>query len=251
MIIRPFNLVHIGVLLLAVILTIVASLLLRKKEQKTKDYIMIGVAIFNIVFFVVYKIWLANDATYEGFSIWKELPLQLCNINMFLIPLGIILKNKYLLTFSFYIAPLGALMALVFPDINFINNDIFMLRNIGFYGTHIIIFGMGLMLAPLGYIEPKMKNIPVLLISAVIFSLGAFVINILLGLTTGENINYFYVMNPSGISILELFWSLIPVKYLYLLPAALILTVYVVIVDLIYRGILFINKKLTKKAKED
>ena len=58
-------------------------------------------------------------------------------------------------------------------------------------------------------------------------------------------------MNPAGISILELFWSLIPVKYLYLLPAALILTVYVVIVDLIYRGILFINKKLTKKAKED
>lgn len=39
--------------------------------------------------------------------------------------------------------------------------------------------------------------------------------------------------------------------YEYLLPAALILTVYVVIVDLIYRGILFINKKLTKKAKED
>ena len=43
---------------------------------------------------------------------------------MFLIPLGIILKNKYLLTFSFYIAPLGALMALLFPDTNFINNNI-------------------------------------------------------------------------------------------------------------------------------
>ena len=142
-------------------------------------------------------------------------------------------------------------MALMFPQLDFINNNVFMLRNIGFYGTHIIIFAMGLMLAPLGYIEPKMKNIPVLLISAVIFSLGAFVINILLGLTTGVDVNYFYVMNPAGISILELFWSLIPVKYLYLLPAALILTVYVVIVDLIYRGILFINKKLTKKAKED
>ena len=142
-------------------------------------------------------------------------------------------------------------MALMFPQLDFINNNVFMLRNIGFYGTHIIIFAMGLMLAPLGYIEPKMKNIPVLLISAVIFSLGAFVVNILLGLTTGVDVNYFYVMNPEGISILELFWSLIPVKYLYLLPAALILTVYVLIVDLIYRGILFINKKLTKKAKED
>ena len=244
MIIKPFNLVHIVVLLLAVALTITASLLLRKKEQKTKDYIMVGLSIFNIIFFIIYKIWLSND-DYD-FNIWKELPLQLCNINMFLIPLGIILKNKYLLTFSFYIAPLGALMALVFPDTNFINNDIFMLRNIGFYGTHIIIFGMGLMLASLGYVEPKLKNIKVLLISAVIFSLGAFIVNILLRLATGVDVNYFYAMDPSGISILELFWKLIPVKYLYLLPAVVILTIYTLIVDLIYRGILLINKKLTK-----
>ena len=244
MIIKPFNLVHIVVLLLAVALTITGSLLLRKKEQKTKDYIMVGLSIFNIIFFIIYKIWLSND-DYD-FNIWKELPLQLCNINMFLIPLGIILKNKYLLTFSFYIAPLGALMALVFPDTNFINNDIFMLRNIGFYGTHIIIFGMGLMLASLGYVEPKLKNIKVLLISAVIFSLGAFIVNILLRLATGVDVNYFYAMDPSGISILELFWKLIPVKYLYLLPAVVILTIYTLIVDLIYRGILLINKKLTK-----
>ena len=40
MIIRPFNLVHICVLLIAVILTISAIILLRKKEQKTKDYII-------------------------------------------------------------------------------------------------------------------------------------------------------------------------------------------------------------------
>ena len=92
MIIKPFNLVHIVVLLLAVALTITASLLLRKKEQKTKDYIMVGLSIFNIIFFIIYKIWLSKD-DYD-FNIWKELPLQLCNINMFLIPLGIILKNK-------------------------------------------------------------------------------------------------------------------------------------------------------------
>lgn len=245
MIIRPFNLVHMGVILFAIILTIVASLLLRKKEQKKKDYIMIGLAIFNILLFVVYKIWLANDD--YPFNIWKELPLQLCNINMFLIPLGIIFKNKYLLTFSFYIAPLGALMAMLFPNLDFINNNLFMFRNIGFYGTHIIIFAMGLMLAPLGYIEPKMKNLKILLISTIIFSLGAFIVNILLIAITGvEDINYFYVMTPEGISILELFWSLIPVKYLYLLPAIVIISLYVLIVDLIYRGILFINKKIIK-----
>jgi uncharacterized membrane protein YwaF len=156
------------------------------------------------------------------------------------------LKNKYLLTFSFYVAPLGAFMALIFPDINFINNDIFMLRNIGYYGTHIIIFAMGLMIAPLGYVKPSINNIKVLLISAVAFSLVAFIINLLLRSATGVDVNYFYAMDPKGISILVLFWKLIPIQYLYLLPAIVILIAYMFIVDLIYRSILFINKKIIK-----
>lgn len=137
-------------------------------------------------------------------------------------------------------------MALIFPDINFINNDIFMLRNIGYYGTHIIIFAMGLMIAPLGYVKPSINNIKVLLISAVAFSLGAFIINLLLRSATGVDVNYFYAMDPKGISILVLFWKLIPIKYLYLLPAIVILIAYMFIVDLIYRSILFVNKKIIK-----
>ena len=51
MIIRPFNLVHIIVLLITVIVTVVLSLILRKKDQKFKDRFVIGLAIFNILFF--------------------------------------------------------------------------------------------------------------------------------------------------------------------------------------------------------
>ncbi|MBQ8292475.1 MAG: YwaF family protein [Bacilli bacterium] len=244
MIIKPFNLVHIGVLLFTVIFTVSLSLLLRKKDQAFKDKFLIGLAIFDIIFFIAYKIWLSQDG--YDFVIWKELPLQLCNINMFLIPIGVYKKNKYLLTFSFYIAPLGALMALLFPELAFMNNSIFMFRNIGFYGTHIIIIAMGVMLATLGYVEPKIKNISILLISAAVFSLGAFIVNNLFNLIVDVETNYFFVMDPSGISILELFWSWIPIKFLYLLPATVILAIYTLIIDLIYRLILFINKKITK-----
>lgn len=242
MIIKSFNLVHIGVLLLTFSTLIVLSSVLRKKNQKIKDCIIIGISIFNILFFILYKYWLSQD-DYD-FNIWKELPLHLCNINMFLIPLGILLKNKYLLTFSFYVAPLGALMALLFPDLAFINNSIFMLRNIGFYGTHIIIFCLGFLLGTLGYVEIRLSNIPKLLISSVCFSVVAFLINLLLTAITGVEVNYFYTMDPSGISILELFWSFIPLKYLYLLPAILILCGYVVILVLGNKVILFLKKKL-------
>lgn len=244
MIIKPFNLVHVTVLLLAILMLVVLSIILRKKDQKIKDLVIIGLSIFNILFFVVYKFWLSQD-DYD-FNIWNELPLHLCNINMFLIPLGILKKNKYLLTFSFYVAPLGAFMALLFPDLSFINNSIFLLRNIGYYGTHIIIFCLGFLLGTLGYVELKLNNIPKLIISAACFSFAAFLINLLLKAVTDVDVNYFYVMNPSGISILELFWSFIPLKYLYLLPAIFILCGYVAILDLINKLIVFLKKKSTR-----
>ena len=49
--------------------------------------------ISNIIFFVLYKVWLVFDDF--DFVFWKELPLQLCNINMFLIIIAAKYKNKF------------------------------------------------------------------------------------------------------------------------------------------------------------
>ena len=43
----------------------------------------------------------------NGFNIFNELPLHLCNINLFLIPLGVWKRNRSIMGFSFFVAPLG------------------------------------------------------------------------------------------------------------------------------------------------
>lgn len=227
MIIKQFNLTYFLVLLIIVIYIALVSFLFKKRSQRQKDLFMVSLGMFNILFFLVYKICLSQD-DYE-FIIWKELPLQLCNINMFIIPLAVIFKNKYLLSFGFYVAPLAAIMAITFPELAFTNNSIFLMRNIGFYGTHSVIAIMGILLFSLGYIKPNVKDFIPLTLAATVLSLFAFLINLLLFSITNVETNYFFTMHTSDISLLNLFYNLIPVKYIYLLPALGILIAYVLI----------------------
>lgn len=244
MIIRTFNLVWLVVILLFTATTIILTKLFRNKDQKIKDRFMIIFGLSNILLFILYKLWLSMD-DYD-FIIWDEFPLQLCNINMFLIIIGVKTKNKFLTTFSSYVAPIGAIMAMTFADPSFTNNSIFLLRNIGYYGTHGIIFIMGILLFTLGYQEIKFRDILYLLPSMVIISLGAYLLNNLFYLIVNYKTNYFYTCSHAGVSLLEIFWNWIPLEYLYLLPAAPIFVIYICILN----GCVLLKKFIEKKIKK-
>ena len=68
--------------------------------------------------------------------IFNELSLHLCNINLFLTPLGVWKRNRSIMGFSFFVAPLGALMALLFPEPLFSGFSLFLSRIFGYYVTH-------------------------------------------------------------------------------------------------------------------
>ena len=77
------------------------------------------------------------------------------------------------------------------------------------------------------YIFSECQSVPMLLMQIIgnklILSSCAFAVNILIRRFTGSPANYFYTYDPEGISILELFWSLLPVRYLYCSFAVIIL----------------------------
>ena len=225
MIIKAFNIVWLLVISLFIAAAIFVTVKFKTKEQKAKDKFMIILGIANIIFFVLYKVWLVFDDF--DFVFWKELPLQLCNINMFLIIIAAKSKNKFLTVFSSYVAPLGAIMAMTFAEPGFTDNSIFLLRNIGFYGTHGIILMMGILLFTLGYQKPSFKDIIYLLPALVVLSFSAYLVNNLFGLIVNCKTNYFFTCSPSGIGLLETFWGWIPLEYLYLLPAAPIFILYI------------------------
>ncbi len=238
-IMRTFNPLFFATFGAFIALLVIASLILKNRSEKTKKIVLITACVLTFVGFFIYKYFLSIDAEYDklvietrgGFSWWAELPLQLCNINMILIPIAVATKFRPLMSFSFFLAPLGALMALLSPAVGFDGYSIWLPRMLGFYGTHFMIIIEGLALATFGFYRPKFKDFPKTILTLVILLLVITGVNLLL-IKTGlyERANYFFTMEHEGISILKLFWSWIPVPVLYLLPGSVILLTYMSLV---------------------
>jgi len=192
--ITPFRGLHLLLLLLTAAAVLLIFLLLRGKPEARRSRYLIGVCFFNLALFTVYKLSLSLDTAYirayypNGFNIFNELPLHLCNINLFLIPLGVWKRNRSIMGFSFFVAPLGAL-------------------------------------ATLGFYRPDPRDIPRILKTFGLLAVGAHLINLLLRLTLCPEANYFFTYGAE-IGVLKLFWRIIPAPLLYGLPAPLILAGY-------------------------
>ena len=109
--ITPFRGLHLLLLLLTAAAALLIFLLLRKKSEARRSRFLIGMCLFNLALFTAYKLSLSMDAAYvrayypNGFNIFNELPLHLCNINLFLIPIGLWKRNRSILGFAFFVAP--------------------------------------------------------------------------------------------------------------------------------------------------
>ena len=234
MIIEAFNGTYFLLLGLIIAASVVITLLLQKKSEDVRRKVLLGICLLNVFVLIIYKfgLWYGTYGlpdTY-AFEIWAELPLHLCNISLILAPLSIAMRNKNLMGFCFFVSPLGAFFAMSFPSDGFYNASVFAPHMIGYYGTHAIVIIVGMLLVTLGLYSPRFKEIPKLILFIAILSALVFGINVLIFQTTGVRANYFYTVTPEGISILELFWSWLPIPYLYLSFAMIIFLVYVAVV---------------------
>lgn len=240
MILKPFNLTFLIMLFIIAASIVLIWNIFKNKNQKIKGIFLLGLCAFNIAVFFVYKGFLSVDREFltvskiDSFNWFNELPLQLCNINMFIIPIALLTRRRSLLGFAFFVAPLGALMALVFPEQAFSGYSVLLPRIAGFYLTHMLIFVCGVSLSVLGFYKPNYKDFVGITTAFFLLSLSAHVINTLLRVTgVCPFANYFFTYG-SDVSILKLFWSWIPKPFFYELPSLLILFSYMAFVSLLY-----------------
>lgn len=239
MIVSPLN--RTFLLLMLALLTAVWLLwfALRRASERVRAAVLLAICACNIAGFFVYKSFLSVDAEFlrlsglERFNWLSELPVQLCNINMFLIPLGILTKRRSILGFSFFLAPLGAAMALFFPELPFSGFSLALPRILGFYLTHMTLILCGLSLATLDFYRPERRDFPGILAAFLVLAAGAHVLNTLLRPTLCPEANYFFTYG-ADISILNFLWNLIPIPFFYELPALLLLLGYMGLVDLCF-----------------
>ena len=122
MTIQPFNGAYFLLLLLIGLLTAAITHSFSGRPEADRERVIYTISACNILFFVLYKGLLSQDGDFlevshmEKFNWLNELPIQLCNINLFLIPIGLKRRDRALMGFSFFVAPLGALAAITCPE---------------------------------------------------------------------------------------------------------------------------------------
>ena len=240
LILRPFNKVFNLTALVFLLFLVLASLLLRGKSEHMKQQILVTACLITLAGYFVYKYALSLDQDYNeitagmgGFNWWGELPLQLCNINMLLIPVAVLKKNRPLLCFCFFLGPLGAFMALIMPGNGFNGYSLLLPRMMGYFGTHFMIVIEGLAIATFGLFRPKLRDLPRAVLTALLIAFCTFLINAFLRWTgLHPKANYFFSMDTEGNPLLEIFHRWIPVPFLYLMPCSLILVPYMLLVTL-------------------
>ena len=245
LILRPFNGVYFAVFAAFTAICLILSLIMRRCSDKTRRATLAGLMLFTLALFVWYKIMLARDAEYSAitaaagkgaFSWWGELPFQLCNINMILIPVAVLTKKRPLMGFCFFLGPLGAAMALFMPGIGFENYSILLPRMIGYFFTHFMVFFGGVALWSFGIYRPAFRDLPGVVLSVVALSLLVFAFNMILRLTgTYPNANYFFNVETEGNPVLEIFHRWLPYPFLFSLPSLLILIPYMLLITALFQ----------------
>ena len=239
-IMKPFNRLFFISFAVFLLLLIISSVLLHNKSERTKDIVLITACVITLIGFVFYKIYLSRDYEYNiitagmgGFNWWGELPLQLCNINMLMIPIAVWKKSRPLACFCFFLGPLGALMALIMPGNGFDGYSIFLPRMLGYYGTHFMIVIEGLALVTFGMFRPKLRDLPGAFLAILLIAFAVFCFNMLLRWTgLHPKANYFLSVETEGNFLLEIFYRWIPIPFLYLMPCSIILGVYMLAITI-------------------
>ncbi|MBO4235524.1 MAG: YwaF family protein [Firmicutes bacterium] len=247
---KPFSPMFIALFILGILLLWVLTKVMKNATDGAKRAVYIIICLLTVAGFFAYKYYLSMDTEFNivaskfgGFNWWQELPLHLCNIHMILMPIAVATNKRSLLSFSFFVAPLGALMALLMPTLGFSGYSILIPRILGFYGTHVMVIVEALALYTLGFYKPEYKDIPQAALITTIVATVVFGINLVLKfLKLCPNPNYFFLMQTEGNPILELFYKYIPYPFLYALPCLIILAVYMLIVTFVIRKFVMKNK---------
>ena len=221
-----FGVVHIASLLTGVGLLVGLYFLLRRFSAKTQT-VVLGVLSFSGIAAIIF-----NLVTWG--SPLEYLPLHLCSLTAMVLPFAVFTRSKVLGNLLL-LWSLGAVMALVVNTAQ-ANFELCSATFAFYYFPHLLEFGIPILLIALGLVEKDVKCIG----STLLITVGALIpihfTNVLLNTycaahqllnPAGEliQVNYMYTIQPAN-PLLDLFWSLIPHPFWYLMPVVVIVLVY-------------------------
>lgn len=221
-----FGLVHILSLLLGAGGLVGLYFLLRNRSVKVQVWVL-GILSLSGIAAILF-----NLVTWG--SPYEYLPLHLCSLTAMVLPVAVFTRNKVLSNLTL-LWSLGAVMALVVNTAQ-ANFEVFSPTFAFYFFPHLLEFGIPILLFRLKLVKKDPKCIvSTILITAAVTVLihfanmglnSYFVANQILN-PAGNlvQVNYMYTLRPEN-PLLALFWSWISLPLVYLLPAVVIVAVY-------------------------
>ncbi len=165
-----FSIEHRIALYGAILLPIAIHFIFHKYEYEQRRYALLYMALATLISYC-YK------HSYVDFIDITAWPLHLCNTAMFIVPLCLAFKLKKLYYFTLFINVLGALLAMVLPNVDLIlaeggREGWLVAHNVNFWLNHYCAFFMPILMMSLRIFErPKMKHFTWSLIAFAVYYL--------------------------------------------------------------------------------
>ena len=155
---RPFTFSHIMVVLLLFVAVYLVIRHLRQKEYRIRFLWVCSAYVLLVLLNVLKFVW---DIYTGHFNVKEDLPLQLCDIQMFAIPFAFFSRSKigeYMREFVYAYGTMGFLLALILPLPTLYDYPVFHFRSMQSMLYHTAMGFVAFMLPYLNY-QPNVGNV--------------------------------------------------------------------------------------------
>ncbi len=187
----------------AIAAVLTGLMLLFKSKRKVILIIASFVPIALVAARIVYRICVPGglSGSLHLANVLQGLPLQMCGIASILLPVAALTKNRLVFDITYFFSMPGALLALLLDStasLSFADFEMW-----AFFVPHVLYFVLPIIMTAFGYITPRIKDIPwVMLIIAGIITV-VHLINLLINhFTEPMTVNFIFTLFP-GDSVAE------------------------------------------------
>ncbi|MBI9010177.1 MAG: YwaF family protein [Tenericutes bacterium] len=175
---EEFNFTHILIIVVTILFTVISYLVMRKKDQIQKDFF-----ITFIVFAAFFQYFSYRQHGLSG------LPLHLCNTAIILMMFSIVFRLKGFFYFNYFANVLGAMMAILLPDIS---SDLFSEGAVRYLFNHWFVFAWPILAVALNtFKKPTLKDMNKAIVVFSAYFIAILFVNA--WLNNYQSVDYFFV----------------------------------------------------------
>ncbi|MCL2253171.1 MAG: TIGR02206 family membrane protein [Lachnospiraceae bacterium] len=208
-----FGTAHFIYMIFGVIAIVGLVFIVKRSNQYRGERIIKGIAIGLFIFYFLRAYMFYRY--YANFNFLDLLPLHLCIISGFILPLTVFMKNKLMWNLSYAVLMPGAVIAIITPEDTLNYYHSFGWMPLVFFVWHFIVVAIPILKVASGEFRPDIREYPKVLMILCGYAIFIFILNKQL------NTNYLYLNGAARGTLLEVFekWLGNPG---YIIPMALL-----------------------------